>query len=177
MVKSNAESRDASALLEVQSLLLSGAPLEDTYKLCILKGLWSHAFVLSTQLGPDVIRQTVWKILENFLIFFFPIFQASLFTECTITEGAPLRTLYQTLSGKFPENSNTAAVTASASRWRENLAAILSTPRAPNSSIPPLRRLAGEFGDSLWASARKVEAAHVCYLLADVEVKRKKKKM
>ena len=56
-------------------------------------------------------------------------------------------------------------------KWRANLAAILATNPAqgqPNAQAQPDRRVAAELGDRLWGAQARVEAAHCCYLLADL---------
>lgn len=58
-------------------------------------------------------------------------------------------------------------------KWKANLAAILATsssshPSASQSQAQIDRRVAAELGDRLWAVQGRVEAAHCCYLLADL---------
>lgn len=60
-------------------------------------------------------------------------------------------------------------------KWKANLAAILAATSAANPSSSQSvsqsqhdRRVAAELGDRLWAVQGHVEAAHCCYLLADL---------
>jgi hypothetical protein len=65
----------------------------------------------------------------------------------------------------------TASSSALLDKWRANLAAILATSATqgpPNAQAQPDRRVAAELGDRMWGVLGRVEAAHCCYLLADL---------
>lgn len=56
-------------------------------------------------------------------------------------------------------------------KWKANLAVLISNTSSPSASHSQPgndRRVAAELGDRLWAVQGRVEAAHCCYLLAEL---------
>eukprot|EP01103_Thecamoeba_quadrilineata_P021265 TRINITY_DN969_c0_g1_i1.p1 TRINITY_DN969_c0_g1~~TRINITY_DN969_c0_g1_i1.p1 ORF type:complete len:1232 (-),score=290.61 TRINITY_DN969_c0_g1_i1:32-3727(-) len=153
--KSESEMQLASE--KVQSLLLSGHKKE-ACTAAIEGHIWSQALVLSMSLDQTFYRNVLAQYALN-----------------GFEEGSPMRTLFLMLSGhtkeifKLTEDSPYKSKTSLTGyplldRWRENLAIVLAH---KNQNNPASSSVIGELGDMLWARLGNVEAAHLCYLLAD----------
>ncbi|XP_069932725.1 protein transport protein Sec16B isoform X1 [Oryctolagus cuniculus] len=107
--------------------------------------LWGHALFLSSKMEP---RTYNW-VMSGF--------------TSTLALNDPLQTLFQLLSGRIPQAATCCGDTQWGD-WRPHLAVILSN----QAGDPELRRrVIVSMGDTL-ASKGLVEAAHFCYLMAQV---------
>eukprot|EP01113_Clastostelium_recurvatum_P026524 TRINITY_DN3184_c0_g1_i2.p1 TRINITY_DN3184_c0_g1~~TRINITY_DN3184_c0_g1_i2.p1 ORF type:complete len:1431 (+),score=414.97 TRINITY_DN3184_c0_g1_i2:4564-8856(+) len=136
------------ALARLQTLLLTATRVE-ALQHAMSTNMWAHALVLSQQLGPEAYGNTL-----------------AAFVGHHTSEGSPMRTLYL-LGAKRSQDlfkGMGAGQSPLLDNWRENVAAILSSPMLS----PDDRRLIGEIGDWLWTFGRPAEAAHACYMIADM---------
>ncbi|XP_062048958.1 protein transport protein Sec16B isoform X2 [Lepus europaeus] len=107
--------------------------------------LWGHALFLSSKMEP---RTYNW-VMSGF--------------TSTLALNDPLQTLFQLLSGRIPQAATCCGDTQWGD-WRPHLAVILSN----QAGDPELRRrVIVSMGDTL-AGKGLVEAAHFCYLMAQV---------
>jgi hypothetical protein len=104
---------------------------------------------------------------------------AAIFAESSLQEGTALRTKYMLISGmtqgtlpQFPHLIFCLELFKNATKsnvifrnWKENVATLYSH-KNPKASKPAL----AEFGDKLWGIAHNVDAAHICYLLAELDI-------
>ncbi|KAF2976372.1 hypothetical protein EK904_003616 [Melospiza melodia maxima] len=107
--------------------------------------LWGHALFLSSKMDP---RTYSW-VLTGF--------------TSTLATNDPLQTLFQLMSGRIPQAALCCG-DATWGDWRPHLAAMLSNKVADTELN---HRAIVTMGDTL-ASKGAVEAAHFCYLMADV---------
>lgn len=132
-----------AALSNIQQLILSGNRA-DACRTAMESQLWAHALLLSYG-SKD-----------------FPNVMAS-FANSALPEGSPLRTLYLVMAQQPQSLFSTQGQVASVlDNWKENLTAILNTTGTDR------RPMVAELGDRLWGTKNRVEAAHCCYLLADL---------
>ncbi|NXG25322.1 SC16B protein, partial [Grallaria varia] len=107
--------------------------------------LWGHALFLSSKMDP---RTYSW-VLTGF--------------TSTLATNDPLQTLYQLMSGRIPQAALCCG-DATWGDWRPHLAVMLSNKVG---DLELNHRAIVTMGDSL-ASKGAVEAAHFCYLMADI---------
>ncbi|KFO75610.1 Protein transport protein Sec16B, partial [Cuculus canorus] len=107
--------------------------------------LWGHALFLSSKMDP---RTYSW-VLAGF--------------TSTLATNDPLQTLFQLMSGRIPQAALCCG-NATWGDWRPHLAAMLSN-KAGDMEL--CHRAIVTMGDTL-ARNGAVEAAHFCYLMADV---------
>ncbi|NXH12789.1 SC16B protein, partial [Bucco capensis] len=107
--------------------------------------LWGHALFLSSKMDP---RTYSW-VLTGF--------------TSTLTTNDPLQTLFQLMSGRIPQAALCCG-DATWGDWRPHLAAVLSNKVG---DMELNHRAIVTMGDTL-AGKGAVEAAHFCYLMADV---------
>ncbi|XP_069719180.1 protein transport protein Sec16B [Phaenicophaeus curvirostris] len=107
--------------------------------------LWGHALFLSSKMDP---RTYSW-VLTGF--------------TSTLATNDPLQTLFQLMSGRIPQAALCCG-NATWGDWRPHLAAMLSN-KAGDTEL--CHRSIVTMGDTL-AGKGAVEAAHFCYLMADV---------
>ncbi|NXH06223.1 SC16B protein, partial [Loxia leucoptera] len=107
--------------------------------------LWGHALFLSSKMDP---RTYSW-VLAGF--------------TSTLATNDPLQTLFQLMSGRIPQAALCCG-DATWGDWRPHLAVMLSN-KAGDTELN--HRAIVTMGDTL-ASKGAVEAAHFCYLMADV---------
>ncbi|NXA07180.1 SC16B protein, partial [Sapayoa aenigma] len=107
--------------------------------------LWGHALFLSSKMDP---RTYSW-VLAGF--------------TSTLATNDPLQTLFQLLSGRIPQAALCCG-DATWGDWRPHLAVLLSN-KAGDMELN--HRAIITMGDTL-ASKGAVEAAHFCYLMADI---------
>ncbi|NWZ77956.1 SC16B protein, partial [Poecile atricapillus] len=107
--------------------------------------LWGHALFLSSKMDP---RTYSW-VLTGF--------------TSTLATNDPLQTLFQLMSGRIPQAALCCG-DATWGDWRPHLAVMLSN-KAGDTELN--QRAIVTMGDTL-ASKGAVEAAHFCYLMADI---------
>ncbi|NXE90978.1 SC16B protein, partial [Menura novaehollandiae] len=107
--------------------------------------LWGHALFLSSKMDP---RTYSW-VLTGF--------------TSTLATNDPLQTLFQLMSGRIPQAALCCG-DATWGDWRPHLAVMLSN-KAGDTELN--HRAIVTMGDTL-ASKGAVEAAHFCYLMADI---------
>ncbi|NXI02333.1 SC16B protein, partial [Pachycephala philippinensis] len=107
--------------------------------------LWGHALFLSSKMDP---RTYSW-VLTGF--------------TSTLATNDPLQTLFQLMSGRIPQAALCCG-DATWGDWRPHLAVMLSNKVG---DMELYQRAIVTMGDTL-ASKGAVEAAHFCYLMADV---------
>ncbi|NXT94930.1 SC16B protein, partial [Anhinga rufa] len=107
--------------------------------------LWGHALFLSSKMDP---RTYSW-VLNGF--------------TSTLATNDPLRTLFQLMSGRIPQ-ATLCCGDATWGDWRPHLAAMLSNKVG---DMELNHRAIITMGDAL-ADKGAVEAAHFCYLMADI---------
>ncbi|NXY47094.1 SC16B protein, partial [Ceuthmochares aereus] len=107
--------------------------------------LWGHALFLSSKMDP---RTYSW-VLTGF--------------TSTLATNDPLQTLFQLMSGRMPQAALCCG-NATWGDWRPHLAAMLSNKAG---DVELCHRAIVTMGDTL-AGKGAVEAAHFCYLMADV---------
>ncbi|NXK54644.1 SC16B protein, partial [Chauna torquata] len=107
--------------------------------------LWGHALFLSSKMDP---RTYSW-VLTGF--------------TSTLATNDPLQTLFQLMSGRIPQAAQSCG-DAKWGDWRPHLAVLLSN-RVGDMELN--HRAIITMGDSL-AGRGAVEAAHLCYLMADI---------
>ncbi|NWW19510.1 SC16B protein, partial [Falcunculus frontatus] len=107
--------------------------------------LWGHALFLSSKMDP---RTYSW-VLTGF--------------TSTLATNDPLQTLFQLMSGRIPQAALCCG-DAMWGDWRPHLAVMLSN-KAGDTELN--QRAIVTMGDTL-ASKGAVEAAHFCYLMADI---------
>ena len=145
-----AELSDAEKMAAVQSLLIRGNSA-DALAEAKAYGMWPLAFIIGKQLG------SIDAVIEEY-------------SERVLGAGDPLKTIALLSCGHI-EKVCSPFPTSVVSRWRENVAAILTYAKNakfmqdPNASR--IVNVVGELGDTLWQSTGNFCAAHLCYLLAE----------
>ncbi|XP_010542224.1 PREDICTED: protein transport protein SEC16B homolog [Tarenaya hassleriana] len=147
---------------EVQNLLVSGRKMEALQ--CAQEGqLWGLALIIAAQLGEQFYADTVKQM-----------------ALCQLTAGSPLRTLCLLVAGQPAEvfSSNNASDGLDGSTimshqnqngcssmlddWEENLAVITAN-RTKDDEL-----VITHLGDCLWKDRSEVIAAHICYIIAEM---------
>ncbi len=158
---------------EIESRVLSGQR-DDAVRLAVEHELWGHAVLLASSASQQDM-QTYRTIVSQFAM-------------ASLREGSPLQSLYLLLGGNpaqlfrglthaqphgtLPQHGGgggqPAAVpplnmepTGIIASWRKNLAMLIANPTSHDRSVVQ------QLGDMLWSRYGQVEAAHVCYLIAD----------
>ncbi|XP_007901208.2 protein transport protein Sec16B [Callorhinchus milii] len=134
----------ARALQTFTNLLLFGRKRE-ALESAIKSGLWGHALFLASKMDQRAYSSVM-----------------SRFTS-SLPHNDPLQTLFQLLSGRLPASA-TSCGDVNWGDWRPHLATILSNQTNNNEFN---KKVMVTMGDTL-AGRGLLEAAHVCYLMAQV---------
>lgn len=155
-----------AASVEMERLLLGGRRA-DALAVAVGAGLWGPAMLLSRQCGEKHFQET-----------------AAAMARACFVPGSPIRTLQLLQAGLDGEVFGAAGqagaavgepgqlgisdgADASAStltQWRENLT-IMAANRTPGDG-----RVIAELGDRLWGERGEMEAAHACYVIAQLQL-------
>ncbi|RHN53751.1 putative COPII coat assembly protein, Sec16 [Medicago truncatula] len=149
---------------EMQNLLVSGKKMEALQR--AQEGqLWGPALVLASQLGEQFYVDTVRQMALRQLVAGSP-----LRTLCLLIAGRPndvFPTEETSISGHpgavgMPQQSEQAGSNDMLEDWEENLAVITAN-RTKGDELVMMH-----LGDCLWKEKREITAAHICYLIAEV---------
>ncbi|EGC34575.1 hypothetical protein DICPUDRAFT_98175 [Dictyostelium purpureum] len=150
---------DTSLLINRIQTLMNQGDIVAAQAFALENEVWSHALILAHQLGGEAYNRTL-----------------STFAQASLPTGTPLKTLYSLYSGTTRDlfvdihNSNQSQLPeqkqnsfAFLDSWKENIATLLFNGKANGCKV------IGEIGDCIWQSQKRIEAAHICYLLADYQ--------
>ncbi|NXU78332.1 SC16B protein, partial [Oreotrochilus melanogaster] len=132
-------------IVEKFTKLLNYGRKKDALVWAMRNHLWGHALFLSSKMDP----QTYSWVLTGF--------------TSTLATNDPLQTLFQLMSGKIPQAALCCG-DATWGDWRPHLAVMLSN-KAGDMELN--HQAISTMGDTL-AGKGAVEAAHFCYLMADI---------
>ncbi|KAM5259501.1 protein transport protein Sec16A isoform 2-T2 [Hipposideros larvatus] len=127
-----------------RELLLYGRK-KDALESAMKNGLWGHALLLASKMDSRTHARVMTRFANSLPI------------------NDPLQTVYQLMSGRMPAAS-TCCGDEKWGDWRPHLAMVLSN---LNSSVDVEARTMATMGDTL-ASKGLLDAAHFCYLMAQV---------
>ncbi|KAL8142224.1 hypothetical protein V2J09_015256 [Rumex salicifolius] len=158
------EEQIQATALDVEKLLVTGRRMEALQ--CAQEGqLWGPAIVIAAQLGDRFYSETVKQMAINQLVSGCP-----LRTLCLLIAGQPAEVFSNsTMNNNHSSSLNVSQATQMGSNcmldnWEENLA-IITANRTKGDEL-----VITHLGDCLWKERSEVISAHICYLIAEMNI-------